>query len=112
MNNELLEKLNYFVYDSEASYFDLDKGEAKLIVEKLNEKQDILKMYDLVFQDMVKCYIENMEEEDKIKINEEDIKDIAYKMIYKQEYMWEIINETIDNYLQDYLIESEDEDDE
>jgi len=104
---KLLEKLNYFVYDSQADYFDLTKDQAKAIVEKLEEKLDILKMYDLVFQDMVESYIDGMEEEDKIKIDSKDIKEIAYKMIYKNEYIWEIINDTINIYLEDYIMEEE-----
>lgn len=71
-------------------------------------EKDILKMYDLVFQDMVECYLENMEEEDKLKVSEETIKEIAYKMIYKNEYLWEIINDTIDTYLGQYIEEEED----
>ena len=70
-------------------------------------EKDILKMYDLVFQDMVECYLENMEEEDKLKVSEETIKEIAYKMIYKNEYLWEIINDTIDTYLGQYIEEEE-----
>ncbi len=111
--NKTLEHLNYFVYDSDVETYTLDRIAAKEIVDKLNEKDmDILKMYDLVFQDMVKCYLENMEEEDRVKIAEEEIKEIAYKMIYKNEYLWEIINDTIDNYLGDILVEEEVEDDE
>ena len=71
-------------------------------------EKDILKMYDLVFQDMVECYLENMEEDDKLKVSEETIKEIAYKMIYKNEYLWEIINDTIDTYLGQYIEEEED----
>lgn len=72
-------------------------------------EKDILKMYDLVFEDMVRCYLENMEEEDKLKVSEETIKEIAYKMIYKNEYLWEIINDTIDTYLGQYIEEEEEE---
>lgn len=74
-------------------------------------EKDILKMYDLVFEDMVRCYLENMEEEDKLKVSEETIKEIAYKMIYKNEYLWEIINDTIDTYLGQYIEEEEEEED-
>lgn len=108
--DKLLEHLNYFVYDSDVETYTLDRIAAEEIVKKLNEKDmDILKMYDLVFQDMVKCYLEDMEEEDKINISEDVINEIAYKMIYKNEYLWEIINDTIDNYLERYKEELEEE---
>lgn len=75
-------------------------------------ESDILKMYDLVFQDMVQCYIENLnmdleENKEYLKISEDDKKTIAYKMIYKNEYLWEIINDTIDTYIRDILRERE-----
>ena len=64
------------------------------------ENQDILKMYNIVFEDMVKCYLENLTEEEQSKISDEVIKSIAYKMIYKNDYLWEVINETIASYLE------------
>lgn len=75
-------------------------------------ESDILKMYDLVFQDMVQCYIENLnmdleENQEYLTITEEEKKTIAYKMIYKNEYLWEIINDTIDTYINDILRERE-----
>lgn len=71
----------------------------KVYVEKdTNKELNILGMYDLVFQDMVKCYLEDFEE-NKLSLTESEIKEIAYKMIYKNEYLWEIINETINNYI-------------
>ena len=56
-------------------------------------------MYEKVFEDMVRCYIEDMEGEDKVELGDSIIKHIAYKMIYKNEYLWEVINETIDAYI-------------
>lgn len=66
---------------------------------KIKEEINILDMYDLVFQDIVKSYLEdiNYENEDKIILADNEIKKIAHKMIYKNEYIWEIINETIEN---------------
>ena len=32
---------------------------------------------------------------EKTILNEEEIKKIAYKLIYKNDYIWEILNETI-----------------
>lgn len=64
------------------------------------ENQDILKMYNIVFEDMVKCYLENLTEEEQSKISDEVIKSIAYKMIYKNDYLWEVVNETIASYLE------------
>lgn len=65
----------------------------------------ITTMYDIVFRDMVKCYLEDMEEDDKIHLTDSEIQEIAYKMIYKNEYLWEIINETIDMYIGNILNE-------
>lgn len=68
---------------------------------------ETLKMYDLVFTDIVKNYVDeyNYSSDDKITIAEEDIKEIAHKLIYKNEYIWQVINETINVYLEDYLKE-------
>lgn len=74
---------------------------SKVYVNKeTNEELSILGMYDLVFEDMVKCYVEDMnyannEEDKKLELSNEDIKEVVYRLIYKQEYMWEIINECI-----------------
>ena len=59
--NKLKDQLNFFVYEGEVDYFDLDKGEAKAILEEL-EKLDKLKdylenhniRYDLAGEDMLK----------------------------------------------------------
>lgn len=67
---------------------------------------NIIDMYNLVFEDCVKCYLDGLNnEEEKIVLTEEEIKRIAYKMIYKNEYIWEIINETIDMYIGEILLE-------
>lgn len=77
----------------------------KIYVEKgTNKELNILGMYDLVFQDMVKCYLDNFEE-NELSLTESEIKEIAYQMIYKNEYIWEIINETIDIYIGNILNE-------
>lgn len=71
---------------------------SKVYVNKeTNEELSILGMYDLVFEDMVKCYIEDMnyEEDEKLELSKQDIKEVAHRLIYKQEYMWEVINECI-----------------
>lgn len=69
---------------------------------------DIDKMYKLVFEDAVRCYIEDFGDyEDKPILSEEEIKEIAYKMIYKNEYLWEIINSTIDCYIGEILNDKE-----
>lgn len=56
-------------------------------------------MYEKVFEDMVKCYIEDLEDEDKVELSDSTIKEIAKKMIYKNDYLWEVINGTIDAYI-------------
>jgi hypothetical protein len=68
---------------------------------------EMSKMYELVFQDIVKTYLENLEEDKIEMISVDDIKDIAYKLIYKNEYVWEIINETIDTYINNIIYENE-----
>lgn len=66
---------------------------------------ETIDMYKEVFKDCVECYLDGMEEEDKVKLSEKDIKDIAYKLIFESEYMWETINETIDYLIGKKLIE-------
>ena len=74
----------------------------------MEEYKDTMKMYELVFEDMVKCYIEDFEGyEDKPNLTDSQIKDIAKKMIYKNEYLWEVINDTIDAYIGCELINKE-----
>ena len=61
------------------------------------EDKEILKMYDIVFEDIVRNYIEDVEYDRQMKLNisDSDIKLIAHNLIYKSEYLWEIINEHI-----------------
>jgi hypothetical protein len=106
---KLLEKMNYFVYDSQADYFDLDKGQAKLIVEKLEEKQDVDNMYNLVFQDMVQDYIESLnydlvENKEYLTLTEQEKQKVAIKL-YRNEYLQDVINEIIDYNIGNILIE-------
>lgn len=72
---------------------------------------EIIDMYKKVFEDCVECYLEDKEEEDIEKITKEDIKEIAYKLVFKSEYMWEVINETIGVYIDLCLQEKERNDD-
>ena len=68
----------------------------------------IIDMYMIVFKDFIECYLEGVNcDEEKITLTNDEIKEIAYKMIYKNEYVWEIINETIDTYIQNILYERE-----
>lgn len=62
---------------------------------KIKEEISILGMYEIVFEDIVKCYIEDYADEEKV--SESDIKHIAKSLLYKSEYMWEIIHEHIQN---------------
>lgn len=66
--------------------------------------EEMLKKYEDVFKDMVQCRIEDMnydlEENEPIKtITENEKEIIAHKMIYDNDYLWEIINSTIDEYI-------------
>lgn len=68
---------------------------------------DIKEAYNLVFKDMIECYIEGMHENDKIFLTDEEIQGIVYKMIYKEIYLWNCINETIDFYISKLMKEKE-----
>lgn len=76
-----------------------------------NEEISIWGMYDLVFVDMVKSHLEsiNYMKDEKTILSESEIEDIAYNMLYKNEYLWEIISETIDSYIDSLKEESEEE---
>lgn len=84
----------------------------------MNNDKDILKMYDVVFEDIVKTYIEDFGynyENEKLEITEEEkknvIKEIAHDLIYDAEYLWETIYEHIYYRLEDYIVENEEEED-
>lgn len=63
--NRLLEKLNYFVYESEADFFDINKGEAKVFI---NEIENFEKKF-IEFEDKV----------DKLLSVINEIENIIYK---------------------------------
>lgn len=65
-------------------------------------ENEIYKMYDLVFQDMVESYIESNYENENI--SKEDIAYIASK-VSDNDYLWEVIHEVIHVYLEDFLKE-------
>ena len=84
-------------YDNGFMGYSIDYWDAKNDFIKNND----LGMYDLVFRDIVKCYLEdiNCVDEEEITLSESEINEIAHKLIYKNEYIWEIIHETIDCYI-------------
>jgi hypothetical protein len=66
-----------------------------------NYDTDILKMYELVFKREVQDYIESLNSD--LEVNKEyltltdDEKDIiAHKLVFKNDYLWQTIHETID----------------
>jgi hypothetical protein len=67
----------------------------KYVNKETNEELKIWEMYEIVFEDMVKCYIEDYADEEKV--SESDIKHIAKRLVYKSEYLWEVIHEHIQN---------------
>ena len=76
---------------------------------EIMEDKDMIKMYDLVFRDMVRCYLEDdYLDIDRDKVDESIIREVAYDLIYKSEYLWETINEHIETYLEKYLEEEND----
>lgn len=75
-------------------------------------EQDILKMYDVVFKDIVKGYIEDYNEaveDNKIELTEEEIDTIVYNIINKNDYLWDYIFGTIKSEVQEILKEKETE---
>lgn len=60
---------------------------------------NVISMYEEVFKDCVKCYLEDMEEENKVELTETEINRIVYQMIYKNDYLWEVVNEQINYYI-------------
>ena len=72
---------------------------------------DILKMYDLVFEDIVKNYIEDIEYDRDMKLNisENAIKNIAHDLIYDNDDLWEEIYSCINYKLRDYSFYEEEE---
>ena len=73
---------------------------------KIKEQVEIYNMYDIVFKDIVESYIEVWEEDNNIKLQDEDISYIANK-VGDNDYLWETIHEIINVYLQDYEEEEE-----
>lgn len=57
---------------------------------------EMIEMYEKVFKDCVECYFDNID----IELSEEQKDYIVDKLIYKSEYMWEVIDETIENLYQ------------
>ena len=85
-------------------------NKANLVIDYEIKKDNLISdAYKLTFEDAVKCYLEGLNyvgnEKNVIDLTEEEIKKIAYRLIYKNEYMWEIINETIKIEIDDILKE-------
>ena len=84
------------------------------IDKETNKEYSTWNLYEFIFQDMVECYIADMnyskeeDNEEKITLTENEIKEIAHKMVYKCEPLWEYINETID-YLVGRILSERDE---
>lgn len=77
-------------YNNPMGYsYDIFSNDA--IVEDTKEPE-IIREYEDVFEDAVKCRAEDTNTE----ISKSDAQIIAHKLIYDNEYIWEIINETID----------------
>lgn len=80
--------------------------------DKVSKNDSILDLYNLVFEDMVKNYVEDAnyeENEEKITLSEREIKRIANDLIYNDEVLWEYINNSIDNYIGRALLERSEE---
>lgn len=73
---------------------------------------EIIEQYRNVFLDCIDCYLENYEEEVANKITSSDKDIITNKLIYASDSMWDVINEQIDYYLKNILLEKEDIDNE
>lgn len=63
---------------------------------KIKEELSILDMYDLVFEDCVECVLENYDEGAiELTLTSEEKRKIVHSLIYKDEPLWEYINDTI-----------------
>ena len=89
------------------------------VIERLEDvKQDlnIINMYRLVFEDCVRGYAEEYNDYngngDKVELSNEEVKEIANKVIYNNDYLWGIINETIDMYIANTLLKREEKENE
>ena len=56
---------------------------------------DILEQYKNVFEDCIECWCDAMD----IEIGESEKSIIVDKLIYKSDYMWDVINEHIATYV-------------
>lgn len=71
-------------------------------------------LYEIVFQDIVKNYIEEYNlykgnSEDSLSLSETEIEKIAHNLIYDREYMWEIINDNVELEIENYINRKEEE---
>lgn len=73
--DKFIEKLNFFAYDSDAEYFDIDKGEAKKIIETLEKeptpesiKKDIEYLENYEKSDLIIDLFKNQDSFDKMDI--------------------------------------------
>ena len=62
-------------------------------------------LYEEVFQDMVESYIAdvNYDSEEKLELTKGEVREVANKLLYKSEYLWEIIDEHVTTYIDDVL---------
>jgi hypothetical protein len=68
--------------------------------------ETIIDKYKIVFEDMVKTYLNDLE--DKVELTDNEIKQIAFNLLYKHETLWEYINEHIDYEIGKVLLERKD----
>lgn len=66
---------------------------------------ELIDMYEMVLKDCVVCYLENLEDKDREKITDRDIKSIVVQLIYENEHIWDVINDVISVYVNRILKE-------
>ena len=84
------------------------------VIERLEDIQkntNISKLYNIVFEDIVRGYIKDKEcdRDMTLNISETSIKQIAKDLIYNNDNLWDNIKEIIDWQLRDYTFYNDDE---
>ena len=77
-------------------YKDLEPLQAQTVLDFIYKYSSMTNLYEEVWKDAVRCRLEDRPND---KLTEQQITQIAMKLIYKCDPMWEDINDTIDMYI-------------
>jgi len=91
--NKLLEELNYFVYESECSFFDINVGEAKELIDKIEYNKTLIQGLDNTIEAYEKTIVQQEDKIDKLENIIEEIKEycINSSMTLKSHYFSDIL---------------------